>query len=182
MRSGATRSVRSRCRTPPVRSKWDSISVPTADLTLETADGPMAAFEARPDSEPRGAVIVVQEAFGVNGHIRNVTTRLADVGYHALAPALLPPRRWGSNRGLHELRRDLPALRGPLRRRHPHRYRRGDRASRRARVRSGPDRRRRVLLRRAGHVSRCVEPHARRRGRLLRRWHRRPRARCPSRR
>lgn len=59
----------------------------TADLTLETADGPMAAFEARPEADARGAVIVVQEAFGVNGHIRNVTTRFADAGYHALAPS-----------------------------------------------------------------------------------------------
>lgn len=59
----------------------------TADLTLDTMDGQMAAFEARPDGDALGAVIVVQEAFGVNAHIRSVVTRLADAGYHALAPS-----------------------------------------------------------------------------------------------
>jgi dienelactone hydrolase len=58
-----------------------------ADVTLETTDGPMRAYVARP-AEPRGAVIVVQEAFGVNGHIEDVTRRLADAGYYAIAPDL----------------------------------------------------------------------------------------------
>ncbi len=47
----------------------------------------MAVFEATPDGDARGAVIVVQEAFGVNAHIRDVTTRFASAGYHAVAPA-----------------------------------------------------------------------------------------------
>jgi carboxymethylenebutenolidase len=59
----------------------------TRDLVLDTADGPMAVFEATPDGDARGAVIVVQEAFGVNGHIRDVTERFAAAGYHAVAPA-----------------------------------------------------------------------------------------------
>jgi len=37
---------------------------------------------------PRGALVVVQEIFGVNHHIRNVTDRFAADGYLALAPAL----------------------------------------------------------------------------------------------
>jgi carboxymethylenebutenolidase len=61
--------------------------VQTNDFVLETADGPMACFQAEPQGEPRGAVLVIQEAFGVNAHIRDVTTRFADVGFHALAPA-----------------------------------------------------------------------------------------------
>jgi carboxymethylenebutenolidase len=61
--------------------------MPTRDLVLETADGPMAVFEATPDGDVRGAVIVVQEAFGVNGHIRDVVARFAAAGYHAVAPA-----------------------------------------------------------------------------------------------
>src|SRR4051812_44075487 len=51
------------------------------------ADGPMACFQAEPQGEPRGAVLVIQEAFGVNAHIRDVTTRFADAGFHAVAPA-----------------------------------------------------------------------------------------------
>ena len=56
--------------------------------TLTTADGPMELFEAPPAGDARGAVIVIQEAFGVNAHIRDVTTRFAAAGYHAVAPAL----------------------------------------------------------------------------------------------
>jgi carboxymethylenebutenolidase len=61
--------------------------VQTNDIVLETADGPMACFQAEPQGEPRGAVLVIQEAFGVNAHIRDVTTRFATVGFHAVAPA-----------------------------------------------------------------------------------------------
>jgi carboxymethylenebutenolidase len=61
--------------------------VQTNDLVLETADGPMDCFQAEPQGETRGAVLVIQEAFGVNAHIRDVTTRFANVGFHAIAPA-----------------------------------------------------------------------------------------------
>jgi carboxymethylenebutenolidase len=60
----------------------------TQTIELSTADGPMAVYEAIPDSDPRGAVIVIQEAFGVNDHIEDVARRFADAGYHAVAPAL----------------------------------------------------------------------------------------------
>jgi carboxymethylenebutenolidase len=59
-----------------------------ADLLLPTADGEMPAYEAVPSAPARGAVVVIQEAFGLNGHIRSVTDRLAVDGYHAVAPAL----------------------------------------------------------------------------------------------
>jgi carboxymethylenebutenolidase len=58
------------------------------DLTLPTADGDMPAYEAGPGAGARGAVVVVQEAFGLNGHIKSICDRLADAGYHAVAPAL----------------------------------------------------------------------------------------------
>ena len=57
-------------------------------------DGPMRLYEARPDGDAgpdgpsRGAVVVIQEAFGVNDHIEDVTRRFADAGYHAVAPDL----------------------------------------------------------------------------------------------
>src|SRR5215471_14202062 len=56
--------------------------------TLATPDGPMECFDAVPDADPRGAVVVIQEAFGVNDHIRDVTRRFANAGYHATAPSL----------------------------------------------------------------------------------------------
>jgi carboxymethylenebutenolidase len=58
------------------------------DRTLDTADGPMRAYTCAPEGGAPRAVIVIQEAFGVNEHIEDVTRRLADAGYHAVAPAL----------------------------------------------------------------------------------------------
>jgi carboxymethylenebutenolidase len=55
-------------------------------IEVDTADGPMALYEATPDGEPRGGVVVIQEAFGVNDHIMDVTRRFAAAGYHAVAP------------------------------------------------------------------------------------------------
>lgn len=60
----------------------------TATYTLKTSDGDMELYEAVPDAPPTRAVIVIQEAFGVNDHMKDVTRRFADVGYHAVAPAL----------------------------------------------------------------------------------------------
>jgi carboxymethylenebutenolidase len=62
--------------------------VNTRTVELDTAHGPMPLYEARPDGEARGAVVVIQEAFGVNEHIEDVTRRFADAGYHAVAPHL----------------------------------------------------------------------------------------------
>ena len=62
----------------------------TADWdTVATPDGPMRIFTAVPgDGPPRGTVLVLQEAFGVNQQIREVTRRVAAAGYRALAPDL----------------------------------------------------------------------------------------------
>ena len=60
----------------------------TTDHTLDTADGPMRLYEVVPEGGAERAVIVIQEAFGVNDHIEDVTRRFAQAGYHAMAPAL----------------------------------------------------------------------------------------------
>ena len=58
-------------------------------LTLTAEDGHrFTAYRAGPAGAPRGALVVVQEIFGVNHHIRNVTDGFAADGYLALAPAL----------------------------------------------------------------------------------------------
>ena len=42
-------------------------------IELQAADGTkVPAYEARPAGAPKGAVVVIQEIFGVNSHIRNV--------------------------------------------------------------------------------------------------------------
>ncbi|GAB6052777.1 dienelactone hydrolase family protein [Magnetospira thiophila] len=58
-------------------------------LKLTAADNhSCAAYLARPDDDPKGALVVVQEIFGVNGHIRDVCDRLAVQGWTAIAPAV----------------------------------------------------------------------------------------------
>jgi carboxymethylenebutenolidase len=58
----------------------------SAHITIDTTDGPMPAFEAIPE-DPKGGIVVVQEAFGVTEHIEDIARRLADAGWHAVAPA-----------------------------------------------------------------------------------------------
>jgi carboxymethylenebutenolidase len=48
----------------------------------------LGAYRADPAGKPLGGVVVVQEIFGVNHHIRSVCDRLAALGYAAVAPAL----------------------------------------------------------------------------------------------
>lgn len=63
-------------------------SVVTERTQLQTADGLMDVIIARPVDEPRGGVVVVQEAFGLTGHIERVAQAVAEAGYLAVAPAL----------------------------------------------------------------------------------------------
>jgi carboxymethylenebutenolidase len=57
-------------------------------ISLSTRHGRISAWEAKTHVEARGGVIVVQEIFGVNTHIRAVADRFANYGYRAVAPAL----------------------------------------------------------------------------------------------
>jgi carboxymethylenebutenolidase len=57
-------------------------------VQLKAADGTtVPAYEAPPAGQPRGAVVVLQEIFGVNAHIREVADGYAAQGYVAVAPA-----------------------------------------------------------------------------------------------
>lgn len=63
--------------------------VDTESIVIATRDGAMPAHLARPTTrEPRPAVVVVQEAFGLNAHIADVAARIAAEGWVALAPDL----------------------------------------------------------------------------------------------
>jgi carboxymethylenebutenolidase len=58
-------------------------------VQVPAADGNMAAFMAQPASAGKHpAIVVVQEAFGLNAHIKDVAARLAREGYVSLAPDL----------------------------------------------------------------------------------------------
>ena len=60
----------------------------TATISTLEGDGEFAAYCARPDGEPRAAIVVIQEIFGVNAGIRQKCDKLAEAGYLALAPDL----------------------------------------------------------------------------------------------
>jgi carboxymethylenebutenolidase len=64
-----------------LRSEW---------VELTAGDGTtLRAWISRPDGQsPRRGLLVFQEAFGVNAHIRHVTQRFAAAGYVAIAPEL----------------------------------------------------------------------------------------------
>lgn len=57
-------------------------------IQLSSTDGDMGLYVARPDIQAKAAVVVVQEAFGVNDHIEDVTRRFAAEGYLAVSPHL----------------------------------------------------------------------------------------------
>jgi carboxymethylenebutenolidase len=57
-------------------------------ISISTPDGEFSAYVARPKAEKAPAVIVIQEIFGVNQVMRDVTDSLASEGYLAICPDL----------------------------------------------------------------------------------------------
>ena len=57
-------------------------------VKLDTPTGLIGARRADPHDIPRGGIVVVQEIFGVNRHIRSVLERFAAHGFVAIAPCL----------------------------------------------------------------------------------------------
>jgi len=65
------------------------MDVRTQMIEVPAEGGTMPAFVARPEGEARApAVLVIQEAFGLNDHIKDVSRRIAAEGYVTLAPDL----------------------------------------------------------------------------------------------
>ena len=59
------------------------------DIKLTASDGfEFGGYRAEPTGSAKGAIVVIQEIFGVNHHIRSVCDRLADAGYAAIAPSI----------------------------------------------------------------------------------------------
>jgi carboxymethylenebutenolidase len=58
-------------------------------IKLTASDGfQLGGYRADPATAPKAALVVIQEIFGVNHHIRNVCDRFASAGYVAVAPAI----------------------------------------------------------------------------------------------
>lgn len=58
-----------------------------------------SAYRADPADAPKGAVVVVQEVFGVNAHIRKIADGFAAKGYVAIAPSLFDRVKTGVELG-----------------------------------------------------------------------------------
>jgi carboxymethylenebutenolidase len=59
------------------------------DIKLTASDNfQLGGYRAEPRTAPKAAIVVIQEIFGVNHHIRAVCDRLADEGYVAVAPSI----------------------------------------------------------------------------------------------
>lgn len=65
------------------------VKIQAKSVTIHNGDIPIDAYVAQPlDSGIWPGIVVFQEVFGVNAHIRSITDRIAQLGYVAIAPAL----------------------------------------------------------------------------------------------
>lgn len=72
-------------------------------IELAAADGhKFSAYRTEPADAPKGAVIILQEIFGVNSHIRKIADSFAEKGYVAIAPALFDRVKTGVALGYDE--------------------------------------------------------------------------------
>ncbi len=72
-------------------------------INLTSADGFVCpAYVAEPSGKPKGAMVVLQEIFGVNSHIQQVTDRFAAEGYYAIAPQMFERVEKGVDTGYNE--------------------------------------------------------------------------------
>jgi carboxymethylenebutenolidase len=61
----------------------------TETVVLSTEDGhSLDAYVAHPEGAPKGGIVVIQEIFGLTGHIRSMTEQFAAAGYLTIAPAM----------------------------------------------------------------------------------------------
>ena len=84
----------------------------TETLDLNTAAGPTTAYVARPDNDTAAAVILIQEYWGVNDHIRDIAGRYANEGYVCVAPDLYRGKLAKDSNEAAKFMRELPLEQG----------------------------------------------------------------------
>ena len=67
------------------------MAIKTDTIKITSKNGTFDGYLATPENGPSPGVIVIQEVFGVNDHIKDVTRRVAELGYAALAPDMFWP-------------------------------------------------------------------------------------------
>jgi carboxymethylenebutenolidase len=85
-------------------------------ISLTASDGfKLGGYRAEPAGKPKGGLVVIQEIFGVNHHIRAVCDRFAAQGYVAVAPAVFDRTKPGFECGyspeeIEEARKIIPQI------------------------------------------------------------------------
>jgi carboxymethylenebutenolidase len=79
----------------------------TETLRVETANGTTSAFLAQPETNTKRAVLVIQEYWGLNDHIKDIAGRYAEEGFIAIAPDLYHGRITKDSREAATLMRGL---------------------------------------------------------------------------
>jgi len=74
----------------------------SASLAIEVSDGSMQSYRVSPDVGAAAGVVVIQEIFGVNSHIREVADKVALAGYGVLAPDIFHRQQPGVELGYEE--------------------------------------------------------------------------------
>jgi carboxymethylenebutenolidase len=75
-------------RATEISNRWWRSKLGT-QISLTASDGfKLGAWRADPAGSPKGGLVVIQEIFGVNHHIRAVCDRFAAEGYTSIAPAV----------------------------------------------------------------------------------------------
>ena len=81
-------------------------------VKLEAADGhALDAYVAEPKGKPKGGVVVVQEIFGVTGHIERVADQYAAEGFIAIAPAMFDRIKPGITLDYSEIQQGIAYMR-----------------------------------------------------------------------
>jgi carboxymethylenebutenolidase len=87
----------------PLSSTFSRKGIEGVMIELTAGDGhKFSAYRADPSGVPKGAVVVIQEIFGVNSHIKKVADGFAEKGYVAIAPALFDRAKIGVSLGYDE--------------------------------------------------------------------------------
>lgn len=68
-------------------------------ISLDTPRGRISAWKSEPAGQPRAGLVVIQEIFGVNAHIRSVAESFTAEGYTVVAPAYFDPIETGVELG-----------------------------------------------------------------------------------
>src|ERR1051325_1617591 len=84
----------------------------TETLDLNTSAGPTTAYVARPDNDTAAAVILIQEYWGINDHIRDIAGRYADQGFVCVAPDLYRGKLAKDSNEAAKFMRELPLADG----------------------------------------------------------------------